>query len=265
MQRLVSLAKPSAEHASTRAAPRRNRTMNAPALAALAVGLLIALTPFAQAGSVRHAATYTPPYTGKGLVSVTTSTLGCGVKTTITTAPKFTTITGVAIGAGKAKAVSCSSPLGYNTAKAGAGVGYFTKTFTGVSGPHHVVVHWTVSWSSVLTAKLGPGFTGSAYASSYLVATLYLLDSTNLTYLPPSSSWSWFSSTANGTVTNHSSATFAMYLNQTLVSSHVYSITPAISLATYASASSVGPTSASAYLSLAGPGTSTKLLSISIT
>jgi hypothetical protein len=262
MQRNDESAKPKADNATLRAVRLRKRLALGPILAVAAVTLLLALTPLSQAATVRHG-TFAPPYGGKGLVSVTLGTVGCGAKDLLTVYPKFTPSTGIASGATKAKSVSCSSPLGYNSAKGGFSSGYFSKPFTGLSGLHHVVVHWTVSWNSTITAKLGPRFSGFATASSFIVATLYLLDETNLTYLPPSTSWSWFSTTSNGTVHNSSTVFFAMYLNQTLVSSHSYTITPAINVAEYASASSAGPTSASAYLSLTGP-TSTKLTSVTL-
>ncbi|MFI5417294.1 MAG: hypothetical protein ACHQ2Y_00140 [Candidatus Lutacidiplasmatales archaeon] len=237
----------------------------APALGGAGVAALLLLVPIAQAAPSHPLSTYAPPYNGKGLVSTSLSTLGCGVKGTITTHPKFTTSSGVAKVAVKAAAKSCGSPLGYNWVKIGGGSGYFTRTFTHVSGVHHVVAHWSVAWSSTVSVSKGPKFTGGGYASSFVVAVLWLLDETNLTYLSPANSWGFFSAISNGTVSNISSATVSMYLNQTLVSGHVYSITTAIDISAYAQASSKGPSTASALLSLAGSGKSTKLTSITFT
>lgn len=235
----------------------------APALAA-AVVLLLVVTPVGQAAAVVHPSTFAPPYNGKPLVLVTTSTLGCGAKSTVAKAPKFTTSTGLATGASRAKDSSCSSPLGYNWAKTQLSSGYFSRPITHLSGLHHVVVQWQVSWNSTVTANLGPSFQGAATARSFIVATLYLLDESNGTYLPPSSGWSFLSSTVNGTVHSSSSATFSMYLNQTLVSSDICVITPAIDTSVYAQAGSSGHCSATAFLSLSGPG-GTKLLSMTLT
>ncbi|MCI4318254.1 MAG: hypothetical protein L3J96_06910 [Thermoplasmata archaeon] len=263
MQRIEPRGESKTEFGTRKGTRVRGGLALVPALAA-AVVLLLVLTPFGQAAAVFHPSTFVPPYNGKGLVQITTSTLGCGGKATVAKAPKFTTSTGVATGAGRAKDSSCSSPLGYTWAKTSLSSGYFSRPMSHLSGLHHVVVQWKVSWNSTVSANLGPGFKGAASASSFLVATLYLLDETNGTYLLPSSGWSFLSSTVNGTVHSSSSATFSMYLNQTLVSSHTYVITPAINWAEYAQASSTGHCSASAFLSISGPG-GTKLLSVTLT
>jgi hypothetical protein len=143
--------------------------------------------------------------------------------------------------------------------------GYFARPIHGVSGLHHVVVHWTASWNSTISANRGPGSLGTAQASTYLVATLYLLDETNGTYLLPSSGWNFLSGSLNGTVHSSSSASFAMYLNQTLLSADTYVITTGISWTEYAQTSSTGHASASAFVTMFGPGGATKLTSVTFT
>jgi hypothetical protein len=234
------------------------------ALIGSVVALLLVLMPLGQAATVHANTTFSAPYNGKGITSTLLQTLGCGVKGTIPTHPKFTTSTGAAVLVVKTKAKSCPAALGYNWVIAGGGVGYFSKPFHGLSGAHAVVATWSVSWTSVITAGLGPRSTGAAHATSFLVATLYLLDETNLTYLLPSNSWGWFSSTTNGTVSVSSSATVSMFLNQTLVASHSYMITASIDATSYCQASSQGPSVATGSLSLSGSGNSTKLTSLTL-
>lgn len=230
-------------------------------LAALALSVLTVLAPLSQGAPVHPLKTFAPPYNGKAIVGTNVQTLGCGVKGTIPTHPKFTTSTGVGVEALKAKAKSCPSGLGYNWVNAEASVGYFSKPITGLSGVHHVVVQWTVAWASTISASRGPTSSGSAHATSYIVATLYLLDQTNLTYLPPANGWGWYVATYNGTSTVSSSANVTMYLNQTLAAGHTFEITCAISASSYAWASSQGPSTAVGSLRL----TSAKLTSITLT
>jgi hypothetical protein len=230
-------------------------------LAAVALAVLTVLAPLSQGAPVHPLKTFAPPFNGKAGVATNTQTFGCGVKGMIPIHPKFTKSTGVGIESLKTKAKSCPSGIGYNWVNVEASVGYFSKPITGLSGVHSVVVHWTVAWASSISANRGPASRGSAHATSYIVATLYLLDETNLTYLPPANGWGWYSATYNGTSALTSSANIAMYLNQTLAAGHTFVITCAISASSGAWASSQGPSTALGTLSLTS---GTKLTSITL-
>jgi len=153
--------------------------------------------------------------------------------------------------------------LGYNTADTTGYAGMWTKTFTGLSGFHQVVAHWTVHWSSTIKANLGPHqANGQASASTLVRAVLYLVDETNGTYLNPANAWSSYSWTGNGTLVTIHSATVSIFVNQTLVGSHTYAIATWIYATTAVYAASTGGNTASATISLANAGGTTDLTSI---
>jgi hypothetical protein len=229
------------------------------------MAFLVFLTPLAQAATVVPAVTYGPPFSGGVATAKLLQYQGCGLTAKITKGPKFTLTSGVEVLGQKTTATSCPSPLGYNWVISSGSAGMWTKTFHGVSGLRHIVVKWHVSWTSTITASLGPTFSGSAHASTFMAAVTYLVDETNLTYIGAANSWGAYSYIANGTQTLTPSAAVTIYLNQTLISSHVYAIATWIYGTTASWASSAGPSTASAILVLAGPGGTTHLISITRT
>ena len=196
-------------------APRGLRLAQGLGVAAVLVAILVVTTPIAQAGPLHASLTYGPPFAGKVTTARTLQYLGCGTTGKITKLPKFALSTGVETLAEKTTAKPCASPLGYNTADTTGYAGMWTKTFTGLSGFHQVVAHWTVHWSSTIKANLGPHqANGQASASTLVRAVLYLVDETNGTYLNPANAWSSYSWTGNGTLVTIHSATVSIFVNQ---------------------------------------------------
>jgi hypothetical protein len=250
-------------HTTALRAPRGLRFAQGLGVAAVLVALLVVTTPIAQAGPLHASLTYGPLFAGKVTTARTLQYLGCGTTAKITKLPKFALSTGVETLAEKTTAKPCASPLGYNTADTTGDAGMWTKAFTGLSGLHQVVAHWTVHWSSTIKANLGPHqANGQASASTLVRAVLYLVDETNGTYLNPANAWSSYSWTGNGTLVTIHSATVSIFLNQTLVSSHTYAIATWIYATTAVYAASTGGNTASATISLANAGGTTDLTSI---
>jgi hypothetical protein len=232
-------------------------------VAAAIAALLVLGAPLAGAAPLNGPVTYHAPFAGKATSARSLSYLGCGTTAQITKLPKFSVTTGVELLGEKTTAKPCASPLGYNTATTTGNGGMWTKPFTGVSGLYHVVVHWTVRWTSNVSAKLGPHqANGQASANAYVAAVLYLVDETNGTYLYPANSWVSTSYTANGSFVRTQSASVTMYLNQSVVSSHTYAIATWIFASTASYAAATGGDTASASLSLTNSGGSTTLTSI---
>jgi hypothetical protein len=232
-------------------------------IAAVLVAALMLAAPLAQAAPVHATVTNVAPFVGKVTTARSLSYLGCGTTAKITKLPKFSLKTGVEVLGQKTTAKPCASPLGYNTATTTGDAGMWTKPFTGVGGLYQVVVHWTVRWTSTVTANIGPHqANGQASANAYVAAVLYLVDESNGTYLYPDNSWVSTSHTVNGTIVTTQSASVAIYLNQTILSSHTYAIATWIFGSTESYAASTGGNTASATLSLANTGGSTLLVSI---
>jgi hypothetical protein len=233
------------------------------ALAAIVVAAILVLTPLTQAAQSTSSVTSVKPFVGKVTTARSLAYLGCGTTAKITKLPKFSLKTGVEVLAEKTTAKPCASPLGYNTATTTGDAGMWGKPFTTFAGVHHVVVHWTVRWASTITAHLGTNQAlGQGSASTDLLAVLYLVDESNGTYLPAANSWGSYSHTANGTVVTTQSASVTIYLNQTLVASHMYSIATWIYVSSGSYAASTGGNTASATVSLANSGGGTVLTSI---
>jgi hypothetical protein len=233
------------------------------ALTALFVVSGMVLTPIAQAGSTHASVTYLPKFPGKATTAKSLQYFGCGIKAKISKAPKFNLSSGVETLAEKTTAKGCASPLSYNDVDTTGDAGMWTKPFTGWSGVHSVVAHWTVRWSSSIQAHLGAHqANGRASASTYVLAVLYLVDESNGTYLYPSNGWNSYRWTGNGTLTSTPSATVSMYLNQSLISSHTYAIATWIYATSAAYAASTGGNTAFASIALSNSAGATELTSI---
>jgi hypothetical protein len=233
------------------------------ALAVIALAAILVTSPLAAGAPTGRSVSSAKPFIGKVTTARSLAYLGCGVTAKITKLPKFSLKTGVEMLAEKTTAKECASPLGYNTATATGDAGMWGKPFTPTAGLHHVVVQWTVRWSSTITAHLGPHQAiGQGQASTYLVAVLYLVDESNGTYLPAANSWTSYSHTSNGTFVTTPSASVTLYLNQTLLASNTYAIATWIYASSGSYAASTGGSTASATVSLANSGGSTVLTSI---
>ncbi len=224
------------------------------------IGLLVASAPFASATPTGKASTtVAAPFGGYPAVAVTWAGYGCGFKESVPKAPTFDITTGIARGRGSDSIASCGSLNDTIIVLVESAVADAT-TFTTTTGPHHIVIRSTFTYTVDLTATPGgAGQSALAYVLIGVGASVGIVGSTTGYNLSTST---FANATVRGTFsgTFTDSATLSGTLN--LTAGVTYGVNFGFELYILSQVSP-GASSASASVNMATLGDHGKLISIS--
>jgi hypothetical protein len=248
--------------------PKWHRRIGASVGLAAVIGVALLFVGSVAAAPVTTAAasvTYRAPYSGTedsnefGLLSGTGGPI-CGVTESFPLAPFFNLTTGLASESVKATARSCGPGTSFASPEAMAG--FVSANFTATSGAHHIKATWFLDlWVKLLATPGSPSQTADA---SFIITTqLYLIDLTNGSLFNSANSPYFTYGITSGAYSHHySKIVLPLYLNATLVKTHLYEFGVFEYLNVYASVSP-GVNSAYALANMGSGGRDAFLASVS--
>jgi hypothetical protein len=242
--------------------PRRVTLGLTSGLAILAV-LVMVFAPVSSAASASPNAlrTFLAPWSGAASTAGTFTMSGCGTGPSYPAFPAFNLTTGKATQSVSTAVKGCAKGPSSSVAFIESGV-VGAAPFNTTSGVHHVIVYWTVTVTITLKATPG-GTTPGASADTEFLGDAVLDDNTNSSSVSSTNSWFQFNFTSSGTTTWHHTFMIALFINETLVLHHQYSVESFIYGYVDASASK-GANSASASINMATLGDMGKLTKITL-
>jgi len=190
---------------------------------------------------------------------------GCGTSLAFTTTPSFNVTTGLGLFNASSKVKACADLTSTDYVDIYGGVGYNGSEWTqATTGSVVVTVAYSLSWSAAVSAK--PSKNQSAVATASVFVEVFVSSASNNTeisfgyMIPLDLSESKGSTSSLKTAQSVKVATNAVKL----LKGHKYWVTTELDLTVDAEVASTGASTASASLSLEPTGSSSKLVSITI-